>query len=413
MEPSALVPPSPAARAAIIEFVHARDTVRTPLDLTAGILEPDEFRVGVTDTDRPDGLVGRAAIPPGTPYHWFFPNGTRFTITGERAGHYRVELTEDLSIWVAANDVRLRPIEAAAPLGSVGAIRVRPGAGFSDVVLTTSQRMPFHVEPDGDDALLVTVYGARARTNWVYQESTDPLIRRIDWRQASDREYRVRIDLAEPLWGWLTSWDDAGNLVLRVRRPPRIDPDRPLSGLYVGVDAGHPPGGAIGPTRLTEAEANLAISRRLVAQLREKGARVLEIRPDTTAVGLGERPQMAIDSSVHLLVSVHNNAFPDGVNPFERNGTSVLYNRPQSVGLARHFQRELLAELGLRDLGVIWADLALARPTWMPAALTETMFLMVPRQEAALRDPEVHERIASAHVRALEAFLRERAVPRE
>jgi N-acetylmuramoyl-L-alanine amidase len=37
------------------------------------------------------------------------------------------------------------------------------------------------------------------------------------------------------------------------------------------------------------------------------------------------------------------------------------------------------------------------------------MFMMVPEQEAALRDPRVQERLARAHVRALEAFLRDRA----
>jgi N-acetylmuramoyl-L-alanine amidase len=48
----------------------------------------------------------------------------------------------------------------------------------------------------------------------------------------------------------------------------------------------------------------------------------------------------------------------------------------------------------------------------MPAALTETMYMMLPQQEAALRDPEVQERIARAHLRALERFLRQRAAAR-
>jgi N-acetylmuramoyl-L-alanine amidase len=69
----------------------------------------------------------------------------------------------------------------------------------------------------------------------------------------------------------------------------------------------------------------------------------------------------------------------------------------------------MLEELGLRDIGYGRADLALVRPTWMPSVLSETMFMMVPEQEAALRDPAVQERIARAHVRALESFLLARA----
>jgi N-acetylmuramoyl-L-alanine amidase len=37
---------------------------------------------------------------------------------------------------------------------------------------------------------------------------------------------------------------------------------------------------------------------------------------------------------------------------------------------------------------------------------------MVPQQEAALRDPAVQQRIAAAHLRGLEAFLRARAAAR-
>ena len=43
-----------------------------------------------------------------------------------------------------------------------------------------------------------------------------------------------------------------------------------------------------------------------------------------------------------MLVSIHNNALPDGVNPFTNNGTSVYYNQPRSVPLARAIQAALV-----------------------------------------------------------------------
>jgi len=147
--------------------------------------------------------------------------------------------------------------------------------------------------------------------------------------------------------------------------------------------------------------------------LEAAGARVLMLRTDAAAVDLGARPRMATEFDANLLVSLHNNAFPDGVNPFANNGTSAYYFQPQSLDLARAIDRALVGELGLRDLGIGRADLALVRPTWMPAVLSETMFLMVPEQENALRDPAVQQRIAEAHLRALEAFLAERAAGRE
>jgi N-acetylmuramoyl-L-alanine amidase len=168
----------------------------------------------------------------------------------------------------------------------------------------------------------------------------------------------------------------------------------------------------VGPTRFTEAEANLAIAKRLVRMIEAAGGRAVETRPGTAAVELQPRVTTAVRAGAEVLVVIHNNAFPDGVNPFENAGTTTFYNHPHSLPFARLLQRELVAELGLRDLGVARADLALSRPTWMPSGYTETMFLMVPKQEAALRDPDVQERIAAAHFRALEAFLRERAAGR-
>jgi N-acetylmuramoyl-L-alanine amidase len=402
------VPAARAERTPVSPF-EQQDVSRVPAPAAPAAAAPDTaLQAGVIRTRRPDGAIGTGGVGPGNPYEWFFPAGTRVAVGETRGASRRVRLTADRSVWVDTAEVQLLPAGAPLPRGSVGAIRFTPARDWVELRLATSDRLPFRVE-ETEDGFTVSVFGATGRTNWLYYGPSDPLVEHAEWEQATDDVYRVHVRLSQRPWGYLQRWDERGNLVVRLRRPPAIDSAQPLRGLYLGVDAGHPPGGAIGPTRLTEAEANLAISKRLVAMLRERGARVLETRPDTAAVGLGDRPVEATDSSVHLLVSVHNNAFPDGVNPFENNGTSVFYNQQHSRELAEHLQRELLREVGLRDLGIARADLALVRPTWMPSVLTETMFLMLPEQEAALRDPATHERIARAHLRGIEAFLRERA----
>lgn len=404
-----LAPVDARAGVAAIEWDVNGRIVRQPLPLVVAVLAPGEVRVGVAASARADAAVIGTAVPgSGTPYQWSFPNGTRFTLTGEREGAYRVRLTGDLSVWVPAADVRLEPAGLPAVAGSVGTVRLAPQPEWVDVRLALSDRLPFEVQAE-DRALTVSVYGAQTRTNWLQYGFADPLVLRAEWAQPRDDLYTVRLALADAVWGWRAFWDADGTLVIRVRRPPVIDRAAPLRGIRVAVDAGHPPGGAIGPTGLTEAEANLAVAKRLVTLLREAGAEVLETRPDTAAVDLGARPRRAAEWDAHLLVSVHNNAFPDGVNPFENNGTSTFYNQAPSLDFARALQAELVRELGLRDLGVARADLALVRNPWMPSALTETMFLMVPQQEAALRDPAVQERIARAHFRAIETFFRERA----
>lgn len=394
---------------AVVEMARGRDTVRVPLDLSLAVLPAAQPRVGVAAGERADSTVTGQALPgTGTPYQWFWPNGTVFAVTGERDGFYRVRLTADRSAWIDQKSIRLLPAGSPLPSGTVSTVRVVPAAEWIDLRVVTSDRLPFRVVADGR-FLDVEVYGAQTRTNWAHYGPEDAMVRRLSWDPVRDDLYHVRLELARPVWGWKSFYDASGTLVIRVRRPPRIDPRRPLAGLRIAVDAGHPPGGAIGPTRLTEADANLMLARRLVRLLRGAGAEVLETRPDTAAVGLGDRPLMAERWNAHLLVSMHNNAFPDGVNPFTNSGTTGFYNAPQGMELARLLQHEIVAELGTRDLGIARADLALVRNTWFPSTLTETMFLMVPRQEAALRDPAVQERIARAHFRAIAAFLRYRA----
>lgn len=377
---------------------------------------------GVVRSGRADGTAIGTAVPgSGTPYHWFFPDATELFVVGARQGQLRVRLTGDLSVWVDSAAVIPVPPPASTgaggdgmvavegrPAGYVGTVSATPYADRIDVRLATSRRLPHRIDP-APDGLIVTVYGAGSRTNNLLYGATDPLLERMEWEQVGDDLYRLHIRLAQPLWGYRSHFDGQGRLVVSVRRPPPIDAAEPLRGLYIGVDAGHPPGGAIGPTRLTEAEATLGVSRYLAAMLEARGARVLQTRPDEAPVGLGDRPLQATAEGVDLLVSVHFDAFGDGVNPFENHGTHVFYNQAQSLDLARAVQRELLAELGLRDLGVSRRDLALVRPTWMPSILSESAFMMIPRNEAALRQPDVLRRIAEAHVRGIEAFLRERA----
>jgi N-acetylmuramoyl-L-alanine amidase len=401
------------AGAAHVELVVGAETATAPLALNLETLPARWPRVGVA-TFPGEGAVpwdwtvrGRNHVT--GPFHYFWPHGTRFAITGERDGMLRVELFEGQSAWVPAGDVRVLPTGAAPPVSLVGSARFVADSAHIDLHIPISERLPFEVVMEDAHTLDVFVYGATSTANFFQYGSLDPLMKGAEWRQPADGVFQVRVRLTEPVWGWLPYYSEAGALVIRIRRPPHIDPQRPLRGIRVVVDPGHPPGGATGPTRLTEADANLFISLRLRPLLEAAGAEVVMIREDTSTVGLADRPRISTERHGHVFMSVHNNAFPDGVNPFLNHGTSVYYFFPHSIELAQAMQREILGELGLPDIGIGRADLAVVRQTWMPAVLTESMFMMFPEQEAALRDPRVQERLARAHVRALEAFLRTRA----
>jgi N-acetylmuramoyl-L-alanine amidase len=275
------------------------------------------------------------------------------------------------------------------------------------VRIPLSQRVPFRVEEE-DRSLVVTFYGATGDVDWMRYGPADSLVRRMTWRQVAADEVAITIELTRALWGFAARWNRS-DLMVDIRRPPSIDPGDPLRGRLIAVDAGHPPGGAIGPTGLREAEANLGVALELERLLTGAGAKVLMTRTSDSAVDLWPRVHLAEEANADLLVSIHNNALPDGINPFVNNGTSVYYNHPRSVPLARAVQAALLRRLGLRDLGIGRGDLALVRGTWMPSVLTEGLFMMLPDQEAALRSADGRHRYAQAVLDGLRDYLKESA----
>ena len=60
----------------------------------------------------------------------------------------------------------------------------------------------------------------------------------------------------------------------------------------------------------------------------------------------------------------------------------------------------------LRDLGINYDNLAVLRPTWMPAILCEGAFVMLPEQEALLRMPEFQQAYALGVAEGLEGYFK-------
>jgi N-acetylmuramoyl-L-alanine amidase len=132
-------------------------------------------------------------------------------------------------------------------------------------------------------------------------------------------------------------------------------------------------------------------------------------RTADTALGLYERTAIAEQANAEILVSIHANALPDGVNPFTNGGTAVYYFHPRAARLAVLTEEALVGELGLRNLGAALGNFALVRTTWMPAILTEGAFLMIPEQENALRTPGFQAAYARGIALGIQAYLRDLA----
>ncbi|HXE58123.1 MAG TPA: N-acetylmuramoyl-L-alanine amidase [Gemmatimonadales bacterium] len=397
----------------VLEAIVGGDTARAPwplavalLDTLPPVVELDDDPAGRGDTDRI--TVGRA-VPGGT-YHWFFPTGTRAAVSGRINDGLRLRLSSRAEAWVPAADARALPPAIPAPRARIGSTTLVP---LDDRVvwrIPVGERIPFRVE-ERERTLEIRFYGGAGDVNWMQYGPVDSLVRRLDWRQETADELVLTADLSRPVWGYRTRWD-RDDLLVEIRRPPAIDPAAPLRTRLIVLDPGHPPLGATGPTGLREAEANLGVALVLRELLTEAGARVVMTRTGDSAIDLWPRVRFADSVGAELLVSIHNNALPDGIDPFRNHGTSVYYNHPRSIPLALAVQRQLVRRLGIRDLGIGRGDLALVRPTWMPAILTEGLFMMLPEHEAALRSPAGQRAYARAVYQGILEFLRDRAADR-
>ncbi|HKV75230.1 MAG TPA: N-acetylmuramoyl-L-alanine amidase [Gemmatimonadales bacterium] len=394
----------------LIEAIQGVDTVRarwpvqiTLLDSTPQVimLDDDTARTGKTDRI----TVGRTR--PGATYNWFFPTGTRAPVNGRIGNELRLALSRTSDAWVSVVDAVPLPVGLPNVRATVGSVTLTPGARFLSLRIPLSSRVPFQVVEDAK-RLTLRLYGTAGDVNWIRYGGTDTLIAAMSADQPSTDETDLVVDLAHPVWGYRTSWSGS-DLLLDIRRPPAIQKSKPLAGRRIVVDPGHPPAGATGPSGFREAEANLAVALQLRDLLAQAGAEVIMTRTTDSAVDLYPRTRLADSVDAELLISIHNNALPDGVEPWRNNGSSVFYNTPRSIPLAMAVQRALVRYLGLRDLGVGRGDLALVRPTWMPSILSEGLFMMIPDQEAALRSREGQALYARAVFEGIQSFLVERA----
>lgn len=269
--------------------------------------------------------------------------------------------------------------------------------------------------------MVVKVYGATADTDWSSQEhspafeGSDPKVARngqvhgTSWKQLTDGVYELTINIeGNRQWGYYPDYEGE-NLVIHVRDPIKLDGGGPanLKGLKICVDPGHggPAPGASSCAGISEAEINLKIGLKLKDVLEKYGATVIMTRTTDVDVDLAERCNIARKAGAQLLLSVHGNSLPDGRNPIKEHGSSTYFYHPQSIEFAQTLKNKLIGYLGFPDIGARYQNLALTRPSEMPAVLAEIGFVINPDECAQLIQPETQEKAAKALADGIVEYL--------
>ena len=174
------------------------------------------------------------------------------------------------------------------------------------------------------------------------------------------------------------------------------------------IDAGHggEDGGASSCTGVLESQINLEISIRLNDLLRLLGYQTRMIRTTDTAIysegetlsakkvsDLKNRVAIVNETDNALLVSIHQNTFPDG----RYSGAHVFYSKdPDSKQLADHLQIALIQNLnpGSRRHAKPSDGIYLMQHIQQPGILVECGFISNAEEDTKLRSPEYQQKLA-------------------
>jgi len=342
-------------------------------------------------------------------YDLFPLEDTRCVALSQKNNYLKIRLTSSRYTWVEPRFVETMPGRAEKIPIPIYKIVCQQEAEATRVSIPDVGKPLFRLEDIlSPSEIRLTLYNVVSHIDLMQMQSDDPILDRLVWEQLEDGVTTVHMYLKRPSWGYSAQWNqDALEIVLR--HPP--DFEQGLECVTVAIDAGHggDQNGAISPTRLLEKNLNLALAEMLQERLSQDGFNAVLIRNDDETLGLYDRIERARKSGANLMVSLHHNAFPDGVNPFAKPyGTGTYYYHAQSFDLARLVHENLLQGTKLPDDGLQYDNLALVRPTDLPAILVEIAHMILPDQEVLLQDTAFQKRCVAAISRGIKSFVNAR-----
>jgi N-acetylmuramoyl-L-alanine amidase len=200
----------------------------------------------------------------------------------------------------------------------------------------------------------------------------------------------------------------------------------PLGAATIVIDPGHggdDEPGAVGPTGLVEADVNLAVAERTVAELADRGIDAVLTRGGDYRATLRFRARIADVLDATALVSIHHNAEADGHRSTPGTETYQQVDDAESRRLSGLLYEELVPALGRfpadwagdddagakyrrnDEGGDYYGILRRPREAGVTAALVEAAFITNPTEEALLRRGDVLDAEARAIADAIHRWL--------
>lgn len=318
------------------------------------------------------------------------PENVVLYLSGKQGDYYKIEETGETAYWIHKTNVQ-EPVNVSKRINAVlKKIKTHSDKNYDYVKFTLNYPVLYTLKQNNNN-IEVTLYGVKSES-----ENGDIA-----------PNYKYTHIVNHNLFGYDAYYED-NSLILRIAKAPEIkNYAYPLKDITIFVDPGHGgvENGSIGPTRTAEKDVNLAISRYLKKYLEDEGANVVISRYDDHQVGLYDRVNMAKKHNALISLSIHNNALPDGKNPYVQHGTEVHYYNQNAKLLADIIQKDMAKNINFKDNGVHKSSFAMNRSTNPVSVLVECAYMIHPEEYIKLRNPAVQRKIALSIKDSLKKYI--------
>jgi N-acetylmuramoyl-L-alanine amidase len=316
----------------------------------------------------------------------------------------KIRLNDAESVWIETKFVTPHPDVEIPSVKRIYSLEIADFGREARMTIPGGNR-PLHrtIEDDNPSRVSLILYGMESHIDFI--RNLSGIVREVRWEQLDKETLKLTFyPESSLLWGYKAVIDSAsGNMRFSIYRTPEMK----MKELKVAIDPGHGGDdyGSVGPTRLLEKDINLTLALKIKEQLEDKDVEVFLTRSRDENVKIYDRMDAADKWGADLFISIHNNALPDGANPFNRSGAGVYYYQPKSLKLAESIHTNLLKHTKSVDDGLFYGNLAVPRTTYMPAALIEAAFIMLPEDEMKLRQEKFQKNIAKGVCEGIEEFI--------
>lgn len=334
------------------------------------------------------------------------PKDTILTINAADGDSYRATLIQDKHIWINQKDVAvISKINSTPQQTDLSDLSIYADKNNLYLSLPMEYKLPVIIQHPEANKLRLDIYGSR--NNFLMDEYQDEDIKSLKIIEPQHQKLSLLLEMNDKqLWGYDYYYQN-DDFVLKLTKKPCIKHQTPLKDIIIALDAGHGgvEKGSVGPTGICEKDINLKIVKFLKEELEKAGATVVLTRNCDITTEIYSRPEIAKQNKALILLSIHNNALPDGQDPYIKNGSGTYYYQAQAKPLAEAIQASLLTDLKLRDDGVNKSSFVLTRPTTPLSVLIECAYMINPNEYEMLIDSNYQKNFAKAIKKGVEDFL--------